>query len=46
MNADGTGMVGDQRRYQLIRRSGDIVDRLFEIEFIDAGVEAYCFTFG
>jgi thiol-disulfide isomerase/thioredoxin len=43
---DGTGTVGDQRTYQLIRQSGPIADRTFEIEFLDAGVEAYCFTFG
>ena len=36
----------DQRTYQLIRQSGPIAERLFEIEFLDAGVEAYCFTFG
>jgi thiol-disulfide isomerase/thioredoxin len=44
--ADGTGVVTAQRTYQLIRQSGPIDDRLFEIEFLDAGVEAYCFTFG
>jgi thiol-disulfide isomerase/thioredoxin len=43
--ADG-GIVQDQRTYQLIRQSGPIDDRLFEIEFLDAGAEAYCFTFG
>jgi len=43
--ADG-GTVRDQRTYQLIRQDGPIADRLFEIEFLDAGVEAYCFTFG
>ena len=40
------GSVGDQRTYQLIRQPDAIADRLFEIEFLDAGVEAYCFTFG
>jgi thiol-disulfide isomerase/thioredoxin len=43
---DGSGMVSDQRTYQLIRQPGPIADRLFEVEFQDAGVEAYCFTFG
>ncbi len=43
---DGSGAVGDQRTYQLIRQAGPIADRTFEIEFLDAGVEAYCFTFG
>ena len=46
VESDGRGTVGDQRTYQLIRQSGQISDRTFEIEFLDAGVEAYCFTFG
>jgi thiol-disulfide isomerase/thioredoxin len=45
VSADG-GLVRDQRTYQLIRQSGPIADRLFKIEFLDADVEAYCFTFG
>ena len=44
--AGGSGVVRDQRTYQLIRQPGRIADRLFEIEFLDAGVEVYCFTFG
>ena len=44
--ADGSGVVTGQRTYQLIRQSGQIADRRFEIEFLDAGIEAYCFTFG
>ncbi|MEA2577419.1 MAG: hypothetical protein QOD78_1007 [Chloroflexota bacterium] len=43
---DGHGTVTDQRTYQLIRQSGQVDDRRFEIEFLDAGAEAYCFTFG
>ena len=42
----GNGTVTDQRMYQLIRHPKPIVDRQFEIEFLDAGVEAFCFTFG
>jgi len=42
----GGGAVTEQRLYQLIRQSGPIVDRTFEIEFLDAGVEAFAFTFG
>jgi len=38
--------VTDQRLYQLIRQPGQIADRQFEIEFLDAGVEAFAFTFG
>jgi thiol-disulfide isomerase/thioredoxin len=43
---EGNGIVRDQRTYQLIRQPGPIDDRLFEIEFLDQGVEAYCYTFG
>jgi thiol-disulfide isomerase/thioredoxin len=42
----GNGTVMEQRLYQLIRQHEPIADRLFEIEFLDSGVEAYCFTFG
>ncbi len=46
VDADGRGVVGEHRLYQLIRESGGISDRTFEIEFLDPGVEAYAFTFG
>jgi Thioredoxin like C-terminal domain len=46
VDPDGSGMVSDQRTYQLIRQPAAIADRLFEVEFLDVGVEAYCFTFG
>jgi len=42
----GNGTVVEQRLYQLIRQPKPIVDRQFEIEFLDAGVEAFAFTFG
>jgi len=42
----GNGAVREQRLYQLIRQPPPITDRLFEIEFLDAGVEAFVFTFG
>ena len=42
----GTGTVDRQRMYQLIRQHGPVADRRFEIEFLDAGAEAFCFTFG
>jgi hypothetical protein len=38
--------VSAPRLYQLIRQPGSIVDRWFEIEFLDAGVETFAFTFG
>ena len=43
---DGTGSVVDQRTYQLIRQPGPITDRVFGIEFLSPGAEAYCVTFG
>ena len=46
VDANGGGTVDAQRTYQLIRQSGSISERQFEIEFLAAGVEAYCFTFG
>ncbi|WP_447944571.1 cytochrome c biogenesis protein DipZ [Stenotrophomonas indicatrix] len=44
--ADGTGTVNEHRLYQLIRQRGTIGPHRFEIEFFDAGVQAYAFTFG
>jgi thiol-disulfide isomerase/thioredoxin len=46
VDEDGRGTLDQQRLYQLIRQTGRIDDATFEIEFLDAGVEAYCFTFG
>jgi cytochrome c biogenesis protein CcdA/thiol-disulfide isomerase/thioredoxin len=45
-DAAGAGSVTSQRLYQLVRQSGPLRDRTFEIEFLDAGVRAYSFTFG
>jgi hypothetical protein len=42
----GDGTISDARLYQLIRQNGRITDRTFEITFIDAGAQAYVFTFG
>jgi thioredoxin family protein len=46
IDKQGNGTVTEQRLYQLIRQPQPITDRLFEIEFLDPGVEAYAFTFG
>jgi hypothetical protein len=43
---DGSGEIREPRLYQLIRQKGPIVDRMFEIEFLDPGVQALDFTFG
>jgi thiol-disulfide isomerase/thioredoxin len=45
-DADGRGAVTEQRLYQLVRQSGPIADRTFEIRFLAPGVQAYAFTFG
>jgi thiol-disulfide isomerase/thioredoxin len=42
----GTGAVSNPRLYQLIRQSGRVEERTFEITFLEAGIEAYVFTFG
>lgn len=43
---DGSGVITEQRLYQLIRQKGPITDHTFEIRFLDSGVQAYAFTFG
>jgi thiol-disulfide isomerase/thioredoxin len=46
IDADGNGVVRDQRLYQLIRQQGGVGEHEFTIEFLDGHVEAYSFTFG
>jgi thioredoxin family protein/isochorismatase family protein len=46
VDEQGGGTVTEQRLHQLIRQTGPIADHQFEIEFLDPGVEAFCFTFG
>jgi thiol-disulfide isomerase/thioredoxin len=46
IDAEGNGNLIEQRLYHLIRQPSPISERVFEIEFLDAGAEAYCFTFG
>ena len=43
---DGAGLVTEPRMYQLVRQPEPIADRLFTIEFLDRGAEAFAFTFG
>ncbi|MGA9255392.1 MAG: hypothetical protein WBV98_02205, partial [Candidatus Sulfotelmatobacter sp.] len=38
--------VTEPKMYQLIRQPGPIMDRQFEIEFLDSGAQAFSFTFG
>jgi hypothetical protein len=42
----GNGAITEPRMYQLIRQQAPILDRQFEIQFLDAGAEAFSFTFG
>jgi thiol-disulfide isomerase/thioredoxin len=46
VDGDGNGVAVEPRLYQLIRQTAPIADHTFEIEFLDAGVEAFSFTFG
>jgi thiol-disulfide isomerase/thioredoxin len=46
VDADGNGSGTEQRTYQLIRQPAPIAERVVEIEFLEPGVELFCFTFG
>ena len=46
IDAQGVGRIDQQRLYQLIRQSGPIRERTFEVEFLDPGVQVFAFTFG
>jgi Thioredoxin like C-terminal domain len=42
----GNGTLTEPRLYQLIRQPDPVAERTFEVTFLDAGVQAYAFTFG
>jgi thiol-disulfide isomerase/thioredoxin len=42
----GNGLLGDGRMYQLVRQHDAVGERTLEITFLEAGAEAYSFTFG
>jgi thiol-disulfide isomerase/thioredoxin len=46
VDSQGNGQITVPRMYQLIQQKGVIVDRLFEIEFLDPWAATYSFTFG
>ena len=46
VDSQANGTLDQQRLYQLIRQTGPIRESTFEIEFLGAGAEGYCFTFG
>ena len=45
-DAQGNGVVRENRLYQLVRQKGPVGDHTFVIEFEDTGVRAFSFTFG
>ena len=46
VDPEGSGVLTQQRMYQLARQPGPIADRRFAIEFLDRGAEGFAFTFG
>jgi hypothetical protein len=46
VDEEGNGTVTEPRMYQLIRQKKPIVDRQFEIQFLNSGIEVFSFTFG
>lgn len=46
IDAEGNGVLVEQRMYQLISQPKPIVDRQFEIEFLEPGSQVYSFTIG
>ncbi|HEY4304466.1 MAG TPA: redoxin family protein [Gemmatimonadaceae bacterium] len=46
VDADGMGVAKDQRVHQLLRQTGAIEDRTFQIEFREPGAQVFSFTFG
>jgi hypothetical protein len=45
-DAEGNGVITSQRLYQLVRQANGSGERVFEITFLDPGVQAFAFTFG
>ena len=46
VDAEGNGTMTEPRMYQLIRQPEPIADRVFDIEFVSPGAQAFDFTFG
>jgi len=46
INEQGEGVIEGHKLYQLVRQQTPDRDRVFQIEFLEPGVEAYAFTFG
>jgi thiol-disulfide isomerase/thioredoxin len=46
VDEDGNGLLREGRMYQLVRQHDAVRERTLEITFLEAGAEAYAFTFG
>jgi thiol-disulfide isomerase/thioredoxin len=46
VDESGNGLLEDGRMYQLVRQHEAVRERTLEITFLEAGAEAYSFTFG
>ena len=46
IDEQGNGTATEQRLYQLVRQRRRVTEHVFEIAYLDPGVEAYVFTFG
>lgn len=46
IDEQGYGVLTQTRLYQLVRQSGKVRERRFEIRFLTEGAEAFAFTFG
>jgi thiol-disulfide isomerase/thioredoxin len=46
IDEEGSGFLRDGRLYQLVREHDAVRERTLEISFLEAGAEAYVFTFG
>jgi thiol-disulfide isomerase/thioredoxin len=46
VDADGNGVLREGRLYQLVRADGRVRERTLRITFLEAGAQAYAFTFG
>ena len=46
VDEQGDGVLADGRMVQLVRRAGAVSEATVEITFLEAGAEAYVFTFG
>lgn len=46
VDENGYGTIVEPRMYQLIRQTGRISERIFEIQFLDPRIEIFSITFG